>query len=115
MTRPRSSRLRPRAVTATYDVHSRTDTVQVSAECVAWRVGTDTTMVAGRDGGASVRQSFWGPLVAGGWMAVGDGYELRRIGGGGSVHPPEAARQVVVGDAFKVPVNGDSATYKSVF
>ncbi|MGW3395428.1 hypothetical protein [Streptomyces hydrogenans] len=117
MTRPRSSRLRSRAVavTATYDVHSRTDTVQVSAEYVAWRVGTDTTMAAGRDGGAPVRQSFWGPLVTGGWMAVGDGYELRRIGGAGSVYPLDAARQVVVGDAFKVPVNGDSTTYKSVF
>ncbi|MFB8045805.1 hypothetical protein ACFC8F_31435 [Streptomyces hydrogenans] len=103
------------AVTATYDVHSRTDTVQVSAEYVAWRVGTDTTMVAERDGGAPVRQPFWGLLVAGGRMAVSDGYELRRIGGGGSVHPLEAARQVVVGDAFKVPMNGDSTTYKSVF
>ncbi|MFJ8131195.1 hypothetical protein [Streptomyces hydrogenans] len=94
------------AVTATYDVHSQTDTVQVSAEYVAWRVGTDTTMVAGRDGGAPVRQSFWGPLVTGGWMAVSDGYQLRRIGGHGSVYPLDTARQVVVGGDGAALVNG---------
>ncbi|MFF6898909.1 hypothetical protein [Streptomyces hydrogenans] len=94
------------AVTATYDVHSQTDTVQVSAEYVAWRVGTDTTMVARRNGGAPVRQSFWGPLVAGGWMAVSNGYGLRQVGGGGSVYPLDSARQVVVGGDGAALVHG---------
>ncbi|MFD6080057.1 hypothetical protein ACFWG5_31255 [Streptomyces hydrogenans] len=106
------------AVTATYDVHSRTDTVQVSAEHVAWRVDTDpdTTMVAGRNGGAPVRKSFWGPLVTGGWMAVSDGYELRQVGGGGSVYPLDAARQVVVGgDGAALVYGGTIADGRGLF
>ncbi|MER8037677.1 hypothetical protein [Streptomyces hydrogenans] len=104
------------AVTATYDVHSGTDAVQVSAEYVAWRVGTDVTMVAGRDGGAPVRQSFWGPLVTGGWMAVDNGFALRRIGDRGTVYPLDAARQVVVGsDGAALVYGGTIADGRGLF
>ncbi|MFH8258201.1 hypothetical protein [Streptomyces roseolus] len=85
------------AVTATYDVTAFTDTVQVSAEYVAWRQGSDTTWVADRNGGAPARRSFWGLLLPGGWMATGNGFGLSPVAGGETVHALDSARQVVVG------------------
>ncbi|MFF9503797.1 hypothetical protein [Streptomyces sp. NPDC014656] len=94
------------AVTATYDVHSHTDTAQVSAEYVAWRPGPDSTMVADRSGGAPVRWSSWGLLLPGGWMTVGDGFGLSPLGGGETVYALDSARQVVVGGDGTALVHG---------